>query len=173
MCVIAQSKLKYSRAYLGGILQEGRFGGSLLLSYGVNPYFGIGAGVDITTYRRSNNEKAKFFAPFYADIRIRYPIKFAEPFLYGQFGKQAYESSLVNYTDITGVPTFQMRERGQYFYGAGLGVSSKPGGHLGVFVSCTYRLYKFRFDPHKPDINGRIIEDRIQSMLVISAGLMF
>lgn len=118
MCAMSQGKLKYSRVYLGGILQEGRLGGSLLLSYGINPYLGIGAGIDLTTYRRSNNEKEKFFSSSYADTRIKYPMKFVEPFLYGQFGKQAYKTNLFNFTDITGALAIQMRERGQYFYGA-------------------------------------------------------
>lgn len=166
--------LKSSRAYLGGVLQEGRFGGSLILSYGINSYLGIGAGVDLISYRRRSGEEASFFAPFYADLRLKYPVKGIEPFVYGQFGKQAYESKIGAFSDITGAPTNELREQGKYFYGVGIGIGSKPNRpKLGVFASATYRFYQFQFSPSKLNINGRMIEDRSQEMLVISAGLVF
>jgi hypothetical protein len=172
--VVNAQALKHSRAYLGGVLQEGRFGGSLILSYGVNPYLGIGAGVDLLSYRRINREDASFFAPFYVDLRLKYPVRGIEPFVYGQFGKQSYESKLASFIDITGAPTYELREQGKYFYGIGMGIGSTPNRpKFGVFASATYRFYQFQFSPSKLDINGRILDDRSQEMLVISAGLVF
>jgi len=145
----------------------------MILSYGLNKYLGIGAGVELTSYRPSNTDDAKFFAPFYADVRFKYPVKYIEPFVFGQFGKHSYESNLGTYTDQTGAPTLKLREQGKYFYGAGLGISSKHSKKVGAFASATYRLYKFQYDPNKVDFNGRILVDREQSMLIISAGLVF
>lgn len=170
-------KLKYSRAYLGAIIHDGRPGGSLILSYGLNKYLGIGAGVDITTYINkgysSNNKEARLFGPFYGDLRLKYPLAFAEPFLFGQFGKPVYNEHVATFTDITGAPTYQLYQNGKYFYGFGLGASVKRG-KVGVFASATYRSYAFRYSPDNADINGRPIPGPDnKEVLVISAGLVF
>jgi hypothetical protein len=172
--IVNAQALKNSRAYLGAVMQEGRFGGSMILSYGINQFLGIGAGVDLLSYRRKSGEDPSFFAPFYADLRLKYPVKGVEPTVFGQFGKPSYESKLGTFMDVTGVPLYELREKGKYFYGVGIGIGSRPTRpKVGVFASATYRFYQFQFSPSKPDINGRTIQDRSQEMLVISAGLVF
>lgn len=174
---VRSQSLKNSRAYLGAILHDGRPGASLILSYGVNKYLGVGAGVDITTYLNkgysSNNKESKLFGPFYADVRAKYPLSFVEPFLFGQFGKPAYNEHVATFTDINGSPSYQLYQNGAYFYGFGLGASVKSGKG-GVFASATYRSYKFKYSPDNMDINGRPIPDPDnKQVLVISAGLVF
>lgn len=175
--IVSAQVLKYSRAYLGAIIHDGRPGGSLILSYGINRYLGVGAGVDITTYvnksYNSNNKESKLFGPFYADLRAKYPLGFAEPFLFGQFGKPAYNEHVATFTDVTGAPRYQLYQNGNYFYGFGLGASVKRG-KVGLFASATYRSYKFKYSPDNVDINGRPIPDPDnKEVLVISAGLVF
>ena len=167
--VNAQS-LKNSRAYLGAVLQDGRFGGSLILSYGINPYLGLGAGVDVLSYRRETREESKFFAPFYADLRVKYPGKGIEPFVYGQFGKPAYENKKVFYPGVSTT----IQENGKYFYGAGGGVAIKRKGTVGGFVSVTYRDYRFNASPDQVLINGSKVDmDRSEGIIMFSAGVVF
>jgi hypothetical protein len=168
--VVNAQRLKNSRAYVGAVLQDGRFGGSLILSYGINPYIGIGAGVDVLSYRRESGEDAKFFAPFYADLRLKYPGKGIEPFVYGQFGKHAYENKKVFYSGISQT----IQERGKYFYGAGGGVAIKRNGAVGGFISVTYRDYRFNASPDYVFVNGSKIDfDRSQGFVMFSAGIVF
>lgn len=135
----AQSQgLKYSRAYLGAILQDGKPGGSLILSYGINKYLGLGAGVDLLSYKVEGEKENKFFAPFYADIRIKYPVNNIEPFVLGQFGKPAYENELKGYRDMT-LEAIDLKLTGKHFFGVGGGMMFKQPQHLGVFVSAVYR----------------------------------
>lgn len=170
-------RLKHSRAYLGAILQDSRPGASIILSYGINQYIGIGAGIDLTSYVNkgysSANKEAKFFAPFYADLRFKYPLPFLEPFVFGQFGKPAYTEQIADFTDVTGASTYKLQQSGKLFYGAGLGLST-TGMKVGLFASVTYRLYKFKYSPDDIDINGRAMPGpKDKEMLLISAGLVF
>lgn len=175
--VLKSQPLRHSRAYIGAILHDSKVGGSLILSYGINQYIGVGAGVDITTYVNkgysSSNTKSKLFAPFYADLRFKYPLPFIEPFVFGQFGKPGYNEHVATFTDITGRPTYELYQNGKYFYGIGLGASSNKG-KVGVFASATYRMYNFKYSPDNIDINGRPIPDPdSKEMVVITAGLVF
>lgn len=166
--VNAQS-LKYSRAYIGAAMQEGRFGGSLLLSYGINQFLGVGAGVDVLSYRRRSGEQSKFFAPFYADLRLKYPAKGIEPFVCGQFGKHAYENKKVYYPGIATT----VQENGKYFYGVGGGLGFKRIGKLGAFVSVVYRNYHFNSSPDFITVNGSKVEfDRNQGAVMFTAGIV-
>lgn len=168
--IVNAQGIRHSRAYLGGVLQEGRFGGSLLLSYGINPYIGIGAGVDLLSYRRSSGEDAKFFAPFYADLRVKYPAKGVEPFVCGQFGKPAYDNKKVFYSGYGGT----IQENGKYFYGIGGGLALKRGGSPGAFVSVVYRNYNFNATPDDIMVNGaKISADRTEGVVVFTAGIVF
>lgn len=175
--IINAQALKYSRAYLGAMIHDGRPGGSLILSYGANKYLGIGAGVDLTTYVNkgysSRNTNSKLFGPFYADVRFKYPLKAVEPFILGQFGKPAYNEHVATFTDVTGVPKYQLYQNGKYFYGIGIGASAKPK-KVGVFASMTFRSYNFSYTPDNISVNGRPIPDpKAKEVIVITAGLVF
>lgn len=173
--VVNAQGLKYSRAYLGAVLQDSRPGGSLILSYGINKYIGIGAGVDMLTYKMEFNKESKFFAPFYADLRLKYPVKMFEPFIMGQFGKPSYENKEIAYSDLTGVPVNGISQQGKSFYGVGGGVMLRYPHHLGVFVSATYRKYSFSYSPDHYEINGNRIdfEKYNKGMLLLSLGVVF
>ncbi len=172
---VSAQGLKYSRAYLGAVLQDSRPGGSLILSYGINQYLGIGAGVDILTYKPDGIKDAKFFAPFYADLRLKYPIKILEPFIMGQFGKPSYEQDITGLTDFSGSGIKGIKQRGKYFFGVGGGLMLKQERHLGVFVSATYRKYYFNYNPDHLEINGNTIDfaDYNQGNVLLSIGLVF
>lgn len=162
--------LKNSRAYLGAILHDGRFGGSMILSYGLGKYLGIGAGVDLTSYRAASSEDAKFFAPFYADLRFKYPRKGIEPFIYGQFGKPSFTQTIIKSTPTN---PRSLSVTGDYFFGAGIGISSHREKKPNVFMTCTLRNYFFSYDPQNYIRNGVALENYDVNMLIISAGLVF
>jgi hypothetical protein len=162
--------LKYSRAYLGAILHDGRFGGSMILSYGLGKYLGIGAGVDLTSYKASSSQDAKFFAPFYGDLRFKYPTKGIEPFIYGQFGKPSFSQTIIKPTPTN---PRSLGVTGDYFFGAGLGISSHREKKPNVFMACTLRNYYFSYDPQNYVRNGVTLTNYNVNMLIISAGLVF
>jgi hypothetical protein len=168
--IVNAQKLKYSRAYLAAILHDGKLGGSMILSYGLGKYLGIGAGVDLTSYSSSNSEDPKFFAPFYADLRFKYPIKGIEPFLFGQFGKPSFSQTIIHSTSTN---PRALSAVGHYFYGTGIGISSHIEKRPNVFVSCTFRNYFFKYDPENYIRNGIPLKAYDVNLLVISAGLVF
>ncbi len=162
--------LKYSHAYLGALLQNSRPGGSLVLSYGFNKYLGVGAGIDVLSYRRNGYSDATSFIPYYLDVRVRYPFKWIAPYIVGQFGKQAYNYKLADLTDVSTT----IRERGKLFYGLGLGISSiAPKGRIAVFLSLIYRHYKFKYDPKNFNYNGLQFEDRTHGPVILTGGIVF
>lgn len=167
--------LKNSRAYLGAVLQDGKPGGSLILSYGINNYLGIGAGVDLLSYKPEGQKEGKFFAPFYVDLRIKYPVNNIEPFVLGQFGKPAYENELKGgYWDMT-LGARDLKLTGKHFFGVGGGIMVRQPQHLGVFVSAVYRKYYFNYDPNHFVINGTTYNfDALdKGMVIFSIGLVF
>lgn len=158
------SAQRLSRAYVGLMLHDNEIGGSITNSFGVNQYLGIGAGVDITSYN------SELMVPFYLDARVKYSINNLAPFAFGQFGKQLFTKDM-RYVDETG-SAGKTKVTGKLFYGAGAGVSYKPG-KVGFFVSYTQRWYQFSYKDN-PTINGRpLLEDPDKSLSVISAGLVF
>jgi len=171
---VTAQKLKYSRAFLGAVLQDGRPGGNLVLSYGINKYLGIGAGVDLLSYKADGQKEGKFFAPFYADLRFKYPINNFEPFILGQFGKPAYENEIKNYSEGVFTP-IDLKFTGKTFYGVGGGIMIKQPGRLGIFASAIYRKYSFNYDPDHFDINGRVYNFNAldKGMMMFSIGLVF
>lgn len=160
-------KMKYSRAYLGALLHDGKIGGSLILSYGIGKYIGIGAGVDLTSYKASDKLDSKFFAPFYGDLRVKYPARGIEPFVIGQFGKPSFTQTIVKSSPTS---PRQLDVTGDYFYGVGFGVSSLRKAKPNVFMSATYRKYYFSYSPSNYSAN---YVDYSKEMLVLSAGLVF
>jgi hypothetical protein len=162
-------KLRYSRAYVGAILHEGKLGGSLILSYGIGKYLGVGAGVDLTSYN-IDNKKSKFFAPFYGDLRFKYPAKGIEPFIMAQGGKPSFTQTIISPTSTS---PRGLTVTGDYFFGGGIGVASLREKKPNVFVSVTYRDYYFSYSPSGYSRNGYIYEDFNQGVLVITAGLVF
>lgn len=165
--ILNAQKLKYSRAYVGALLHDGKLGGSLILSYGLGKYIGIGAGVDLTSYRASNKLDTKFFAPFYGDLRLKYPAKGIEPFVMSQFGKPSFTQTIIRSTSTS---PRQLDVTGDYFYGIGFGVSSLRKAKPNVFMSATYRKYYFSYSPSNYNAN---YVDYSKEMLVLSAGLVF
>src|SRR3954465_6382475 len=100
LLIIAQEKERYSRAYIGLMLHDNDQPCiTLVNSFGINQYIGLGAGVDITSYKKG------LMVPAYADLRIKFPVKDFAPYLIGQFGKPLYnrtEGTGVYFTDVNG-----------------------------------------------------------------------
>jgi hypothetical protein len=169
--------LKNSRAYVGALLQDSRFGGTVVLSCGINQYFDIGAGADITSFEKqpyatSNDKGTGIMVPVYLDLRLKIPLTVIEPFAFGQFGKPLYSQSLGKYTDITGGGETELKQNGKYFYGVGVGISSVKK-RIGFFASVAYRIYAFKYTPDL-DINGREVpKPDDKGTVMISAGLVF
>ena len=155
---------RHSRAYVGAMLHDSELGASLINSFGINQYFGIGAGVDISSL------DSRLIVPLYLDLRGRYLINNIEPMIFGQFGFPLYNKEF-KYVD--GSLEIQKTEiQGKMFYGAGAGVVYKLS-KIGVFASYTYRQYKFKY-ADKPTINGReLFENPEKSPSVITLGLVF
>lgn len=172
--VLKSQPLRHSRAYVGAALQDGRPGGSLVLSYGVSQYLGVGAGIDLLSYKLDGQSGSKFFAPFYVDLRIKYPVNKIEPFIMGQFGKPAYENEIKGYRDEVFEP-IDVKLTGKYFVGCGGGIAIKQSRRLGVFVSVAYRKYYFNHDPDHFDINGRVytFDAFNKGTAIVTAGLVF
>jgi hypothetical protein len=162
---IAQTKERHSRAYIGAILHDfDQPGISLVNSFGINQYLGIGAGADLTRF------KGETMVPLYGDIRIKYPVNAFAPFAFGQFGYQLYNGKTRLGQDVTAVP-MDSKMKGKYFYGGGLGVSYKAN-KVGFFLSYTQRAYSFKYD--KFDINGRdVTPDNPKSAGILTLGLIF
>lgn len=160
---ISHGQQRLSRAYVGLMMHDNEIGGSITNSFGINQYFGVGAGVDISSY------ESELMVPFYLDLRIKYPINNIAPFAFGQFGKQLYTKD-IKYIDVA--ESGKTKVTGKLFYGTGVGISYKPG-KVGFFASYTQRWYQFSYKDN-PTINGRpLLEDPDKSLSVISAGLVF
>ena len=162
--VNAQERL--SRAYVGLQLHDSEIGGSLMNSFGINQYLGVGAGVDVTSYNSS------LLVPVYADVRIKYPINNIAPFIFGQGGKPLYKKDdAVTFTDMTG-GAIKAKETGSYFFGGGAGISFKPS-KVGFFASYTYRSYKFKYDISGGSLPMGVEDNYTKGISVITAGLVF
>lgn len=167
--LVAQEKL--SNAYLGAILHDFDHPGlSLVNSFGISPYLGIGAGVDLTSY------KSSIMVPVYADIRIKYPVKDFTPFILGQVGKHLYnnkEDDGINWTDVTGAPVSDENQKihGKYFYGGGVGVAYRKN-KVGFYLTYTQRHYYFSGKDF--EVNGRTVRPEYDKSLgLLTAGLVF
>lgn len=161
----AQYKERHSRAYIGLMLHDFNEPGiSLVNSFGINQYLGIGAGADLTRF------EGETMVPVYADLRVKYPVNAFAPFAFGQFGYQLYNGKTNFGEDISpALPESKMR--GKYFYGGGIGVSYKAG-KVGFFLSYTQRAYSFKYD--EVMVNGRVIRpDDPISAGVITLGMVF
>lgn len=155
---------RLSKAYIGPMLHDSEIGFSLINSFGISQYFGVGAGVEITKL------EGKVLGPVFMDVRGKYPIKDISPMVFGQFGFPLYSNDF-NYVDETGAAK-NTSINGKYFYGGGVGVSYQPG-KFGFFVSYTYRDYKLKYKD-EPTINGRaFLDDPSNSASIITAGLVF
>lgn len=166
-----QDKVRYSRAYLGGMLHNMDHPGvSLVNSFGFNQYVGLGAGVDLTSYNQT------ILVPVYADLRFKYPIKNFSPFIFGQFGKPLYNRTNgtgLYMTDITGGNRREvmLKRSGNIFAGGGLGVSYKTNG-VGCFITWTIRNYKFSNQTH--NIDGKEVSFMDNKTIgILTAGLVF
>lgn len=168
--------LKNSRAYVGALLQDSRFGGTVVLSYGISPYLGIGAGADVMSwekqpYATSVDKSTAIMVPIYLDLRLKIPTPMVEPFAFGQFGKPLFSQSLGKFIDVTGQPSIELKQNGKYFYGVGAGVSTTKK-KIGLYGSVAYRMYSFKYTD--VDINGRPIpKPNDKGAVMISAGLVF
>lgn len=162
--IVAQEKERYSRAYIGLMLHNSDQPGiSLVNSFGINQHIGIGAGIDLTSY------KSGLMVPVYLDVRGKFPVNDWAPFINGQFGKQLYNNNVqLEANSPTG--DFKVKTKGQYFYGAGIGVSYKRN-KVGVFISYTQRFYQFQYDDI--NVNGEQLDpDKNKSIGMITAGLV-
>ncbi len=168
--ISAQEKEKHSRAYVGLMLHDtDQPGISLVNSFGINQYIGLGAGVDITSYKKG------LMVPAYADLRIKCPIKAFAPYLIGQFGKPLYsrtEGTGVFTTDINGGnrKEIMVKRTGNILYGGGIGISYKPG-KIGCYLSYIQRAYKIN---GSSVVNGTEIKSSDnKSIGILAAGLVF
>lgn len=161
----AQHEGRISRAYIAGMLHDSQIGLSLTNSFGISKYFGIGAGVDLTSY------DSKTLVPLYLDVRGRYKINQWEPFVYTQFGKNLYKkSNAFTYVDITG-QGFKYDKNGKLFYGAGAGISYKIG-NVAIFASYTYRGYIYKFSGAQNATSQMAISDQTVNANIASIGIM-
>lgn len=163
---IAQTKERHSRAYIGLMLHDfSEPGISLVNSFGINQYLGIGAGVDVT---RVDGE---MLVPVYGDVRVKYPVNNLAPFVVLQGGYPLYnKSDDAGFTDVTGRP-IKTKTKGQYFVGGGIGLSYKKG-KVGFYFSYIQRAYYYNYT--KMDINGRdITPDNPTNAGVVTLGLIF
>lgn len=161
---IAQTKERLSRAYLGVMLHNFDYPGiSLVNSFGINRYLGVGAGVDFTKF------KDEVMAPVYIDTRINVPINRITPFATIQLGYQLYNGS-VPWGGATGLQT-KAKMRGKYFYGAGAGLGFNAA-KIGFYLSYTQRAYYFKYD--KMEINGRdFTPENPENVGVLGLGMIF
>ncbi len=160
----AQERL--SRAYVGVALHDSEIGGSLVNSFGINQYLGVGVGVDFTSYA------SQLLVPLYADVRVKYPINNLSPFVFGQGGKPLYKKEdAITFTDM-GAAAIQAKETGSVFFGGGAGISYKLS-KVGVFLSYTYRSYKFSYDISGGNFPAGIEDSYTKGISVITAGLIF
>lgn len=164
--VIVNAQERLSRAYIGLMMHDSELGGSLMNSFGINQYLGIGAGVDITSYN------SDLLVPLYADVRVKYPIKSFSPFVFCQGGKPLYKKDdALTFTDMSGAAV-RAKETGSVFFGGGAGISYKLA-KVGVFLSYTYRSYKFKYDIKGENLPSGIEDNYTKGISIITAGLVF
>jgi hypothetical protein len=171
LCSSAQTKQTLGQAYIGLMLHDfSQPGISTVASIGVSKYVGIGAGADVTSYKKS------IIAPVYADLRLKYPVNSLVPFAIGQIGTSIYnrtDGTGIYMTDVTGGNRreIMLKKSGSMFFGGGLGLSYKAN-RVGYFVSAIIRNYKFNNSSH--NIAGKEVNsDSNESMGVITGGLVF
>lgn len=134
---------KHSNAYLSVMMHDVEPGLSVVNSWGIGKYLGVGAGVDVTGYN------SELFVPFYADVRLKYPINRSIPFLIGQFGKPLYQKKdAISYLTAD-QQTISVDEVGRYFFSGGAGFHFRIS-KIGVFISYIYRHVEFRNKPNRP-----------------------
>jgi hypothetical protein len=168
--ISAQKIEKNSRAYVGLMLHDmDQPGISVVNSFGISQYIGLGAGVDVTSYKKG------LMVPAYIDLRIKCPIKALVPYVIGQFGKPLYnrtEGTGVYITDINGGnrKEIMIKRTGNIFYGGGIGISYKPG-KIGCYLSYIQRAYKIN---NSSIVNGMEIKSSDnKSIGILAAGLVF
>lgn len=156
---------RLSRAYIAAIFHDfDNPGISLINSFGINQYLGIGAGADLTKY------KGEVLVPIYADVRLKYPINSFAPFVFGQAGYPLFNGT-TNLAEGTPGIDLKSKMKGRYFFGSGVGLSYKTE-KVGIFLSYTQRAYSFDYD--EVDINGRTIKpDDPKSVGILTLGLIF
>lgn len=170
LITFSQEKERYSRAYIGVMLHNmDQPGITLVNSFGISQYIGLGAGVDITGYKKG------IMVPAYADLRIKCPIKAFAPYLVGQFGKPLYgrtEGTGVYTTDINGgnMKEIMVKRTGNILYGGGIGISYKPG-KIGCYLSYIQRVYKINNSSLVNETEIRSSDSK--SAGIIAAGLVF
>lgn len=164
--LIVDAQERLSRAYIGAMVHDGELGGSLTNSFGINEFFGIGAGVDVTSYN------SDLLVPVYLDVRLKYPVNNFAPFFFGQGGKPLYKKEdAISFTDMTGAAV-KAKETGNIFFGGGAGVSYKLA-KVGIFLSYTYRSYKFNYTISRGEWPSGMEDSYTKGVSIINAGLVF
>lgn len=175
--LLTRAQERLSKAYIGAILHDFKSpGASILYSFGINKYLGVGPGFDVSNYETdgAGSQKLKStVASIYADVRGRYSVGKIEPFAFVQGGYPSYKQEG---QFITNTPTAQpITRKGKYFYGGGVGVNFKIG-QVGVFASYAQRIYQFKYDPSNVNVNGRPLKDMVDNSAsagIITAGITF
>lgn len=157
-------KQKHSNAYLSIMMHDTEPGLSVVNSWGIGKYIGIGAGVDITGYN------SELFIPVYLDLRLTYPIQERYiPFILGQFGKHLYQKKdAISYLTAD-QQRISVDEIGRYFFSGGAGFHFKIG-KVGIFASYMYRHAEFRNKANRP-IEPDVYPDFSKGFHVVNLGV--
>lgn len=156
-------KQKHSNAYISLMMHETEPGVSLVNSWGIGRFIGLGAGIDVTGYN------SEIFVPAYFDLRLKHAFGKSIPFLVGQFGKHLYrKANVMTYTDQNGQPN-PVDEIGRYFFSGGAGFHFKIG-KVGIFTSYMYRHAEFRNKANRP-IEPGVYPDFSKGFHVVNLGV--
>lgn len=149
MVSFAQRRENFSNAYLGAMLHNSQAGISLVNSFGITRYTGLGAGVDLTSFCNS------VMVPVYFDARLKYPIGRFIPYALGQFGKPLYEKNdALSFRNENGSLN-PVKINGRHFFGTGAGFQYRAR-KVWLFASYIRRQYQLQYEgknslPHSFD----------------------
>jgi len=164
----AQSN-KLLNGYAYGMMHDGTGGGGVIGNVSLlHNTIAVGPGVEITSY------SDHVLIPVFADLKIKHGFENIEPWITGQFGRNAYNVSRTANVNAAagGQQQITFNESGKYFYGVGAGVAWHFT-KVGVFVSYIYRGYKYRY-PSQVETDGQVtFGDKAVNASLFVAGVVF
>lgn len=166
---MAQSDKQLLNGYAYGMIHDGSGGGGVIGNVSLlHNTIAVGPGVEFTSY----NDHV--LIPVFADLKIRHRFVNIDPYITGQFGRNAYNVSRTAEISAAGGGQQQItfNESGKYFYGVGAGVAWHFA-KIGVFVSYIYRGYQYRY-PDRVETDGQVsFGDKSVNASVFVAGIVF
>ncbi|MGO4292019.1 hypothetical protein [Chitinophaga sp. RAB17] len=160
---------KLLNGYIYGMVNDGSVGGGIIGNVSLlHNTIAVGPGVEVTSY----NDHVMI--PVFADLKIKHQFLHIEPYITGQFGRNAYNVSRTENinTAAGGQQAITFNESGKYFYGVGAGLAWHFP-KIGIFASYIYRGYKYRY-PDRIESDGQVnFGDKSVNASVIAAGIVF